>query len=90
MTAALIIIITICLAALAMWRSWQDAAWVCWEDVDTTDQDVMPYRDRIEHEFGEDCVCGPTTIPLECEDGELRWVYKHHRLDERSKRGPMA
>lgn len=42
----------------------------------------MP-ADLIEHEEGEDCICGPTSIPVKRDDGSVGWVIVHHALDGR-------
>ncbi|WP_282824171.1 hypothetical protein [Gulosibacter sediminis] len=48
------------------------------------DSYVTPVNDLIEHdETSEDCVCGPETLPMECEDGSINWVLAHHSLDGR-------
>lgn len=45
---------------------------------------VEPVNDPIEHDTsGGDCVCGPTTTPVEREDGSMGWVVTHHSLDGR-------
>lgn len=65
-------------------------------DVDllTGEQDLMPLRDLVAHEHGDDCLCGPETIPVQHDDGTIRWTYKHHSLDGRERkegqRGPLA
>lgn len=44
---------------------------------------VVPVDDLVEHECGEECVCGPQTEPVEHEDGSFGWVLVHHALDGR-------
>jgi len=43
---------------------------------------VVPVRDLIEH-ADHDCVCGPTTEPVERADGSIGWLITHHSLDGR-------
>lgn len=43
---------------------------------------VVPVNDLIEH-GGEDCVCGPTTEPVQRGDGSTGWLVVHHSLDGR-------
>lgn len=48
------------------------------------DHHVYPTQDLIEHSTnGEDCLCGPETIPVEREDGSIAYVISHHALDGR-------
>lgn len=44
---------------------------------------VTPIGDLVEHEASEDCVCVPTTEPVEREDGSVGWLHIHHSLDGR-------
>lgn len=45
---------------------------------------VYPVNDLVEHDtYGEDCVCGPTSIPVQRDDGSFGWVISHHSLDGR-------
>ncbi len=45
---------------------------------------VLPVNDTIEHDgLNEDCICGPTTQPVERDDGSYGWVLVHHSLDGR-------
>lgn len=45
---------------------------------------VVPVADLIEHTLlDEDCPCGPTTEPVEAEDGHIGWLITHHSLDGR-------
>lgn len=44
---------------------------------------VMPNNDLIEHADSDDCVCGPTTKPVEREDGTIAWICVHHSADGR-------
>ena len=44
---------------------------------------VIPVRDMIEHVSNDDCLCGPTEVPIERDDGSVGWVTMHHSLDGR-------
>lgn len=45
---------------------------------------VLPVHDLIEHEdTGDDCPCGPTSQPVERDDGSIVWLVMHHSLDAR-------
>lgn len=45
---------------------------------------VVPVNDLIEHDAsGSECVCGPTTEPVDRGDGSFGWVITHHSLDGR-------
>lgn len=44
---------------------------------------IIPRGDLIEHEVSTECVCGPETIPLHCDDGTISYMYSHHSLDGR-------
>ena len=44
---------------------------------------VIPVDDLIEHDVTDDCICGPTTLPMELDDGSIGWVYVHASLDGR-------
>lgn len=45
---------------------------------------TYPVNDLIKHETdGEDCACGPETIPVPRDDGSMGWVILHHSLDGR-------
>lgn len=46
---------------------------------------VFPVNDLVEHvtAVDQDCVCGPTTEPVEREDGSVGWLVVHHSLDGR-------
>ena len=47
---------------------------------------VYPLADLIEHDTaGDDCVCGPESIPVERDDGSFGWVISHHSLDGRER-----
>ncbi len=46
---------------------------------------VVPVGDLVEHETGDDCVCGPTAEPVEREDGSMGYVGVHHSLDGRER-----
>lgn len=43
---------------------------------------VLPVNDLIEHE-DDDCICGPTTEAVPCDDGSFGWVVVHASLDGR-------
>lgn len=48
---------------------------------------VSPVDDLIDHETeGDDCPCGPETVPVPREDGSMGWTLVHHSLDGREKR----
>lgn len=45
---------------------------------------VLPVDDLIAHEEeGDDCPCGPETLPVERDDGSYGWLVSHHSLDGR-------
>lgn len=44
---------------------------------------VVPVDDLIEHDTVGDCPCGPTTKPVERDDGSNGWMVTHHSLDGR-------
>lgn len=45
---------------------------------------TYPVNDLIDHELeGDECPCGVTTEPVQCEDGSYGWVILHHSLDGR-------
>lgn len=48
---------------------------------------VVPVSDLIDHDDTGDheCVCGPTTEPVERDDGSFGWVVVHHSLDGREQ-----
>jgi hypothetical protein len=46
--------------------------------------DVLPKGDLIKHDESSDCVCGPTTHPVERGDGSIGWIREHHALDGRT------
>jgi len=46
-------------------------------------QHVIPIGDLVEHECGEDCVCGPRAEPVKQEDGSVGWMLVHNALDDR-------
>lgn len=48
---------------------------------------VIPLNDLVEHDTdGEErCVCGPTTEPVERDDGSFGWLVTHHSLDGRER-----
>jgi hypothetical protein len=55
----------------------------------TDTEHVYPVADIIEHlTDGEDCPCGPETLPVEREDGSIGWVVLHHSLDGREHHEP--
>jgi len=43
----------------------------------------LVHGDIIAHELSDDCWCGPTCVPIECDDGAIEWQYVHHALDGR-------
>ncbi|WP_350347247.1 hypothetical protein ABIQ69_11460 [Agromyces sp. G08B096] len=44
----------------------------------------VPDGDLIEHDItSDDCVCGPTTQPVEWDDGTTGWLVTHASLDGR-------
>lgn len=48
---------------------------------------VYPTKDGIEHDIdSDDCVCGPTPIPVLLEDGGFAWSMEHNALDGREFR----
>jgi hypothetical protein len=50
------------------------------------DYHVYPVNDLVEHDTaGGDCVCGPTTEPVERDDGSIAYVIVHHSLDGREQ-----
>ena len=49
-----------------------------------SDYHVFPIDDLVDHDTdGGDCVCGPTTKPVERDDGSIAWIVCHHALDGR-------
>lgn len=46
---------------------------------------VMPVNDIVEHE-DDDCICGPRTDAVPCDDGSYGWVIVHESLDRREDR----
>lgn len=47
---------------------------------------ICPVGDLIDHDTdGDDCPCGPTTIPHERDDGTYGWLIRHHSLDGRER-----
>lgn len=44
---------------------------------------VVPLGDLVEHMADDDCVCGPTTRPVERDDGSVGWLMVHASLDGR-------
>lgn len=45
---------------------------------------TFPVNDLIEHiTDGGDCPCGPTTEPVERDDGSIAWHVIHSSLDAR-------
>jgi hypothetical protein len=45
---------------------------------------TVPVNDIVEHiTTGEDCPCGPTTVPVERDDGSIAFTVTHHALDGR-------
>lgn len=61
-----------------------------------TDSDVYgepihtyPVNDLIEHVLeGDDCPCGPDTVPVPRDDGSMAWQIVHHSLDGREHSEP--
>lgn len=52
---------------------------------------VFPVGDLVEHDTDtEDCVCGPTTEPVERDDGSFGWLIVHHSLDGREQHETSA
>ncbi len=50
---------------------------------------TYPLNDLVEHEVdGGDCPCGPTTDPVEAEDGSIGFHVRHHSLDGREHSEP--
>jgi hypothetical protein len=50
---------------------------------------TYPVGDLIEHVTdGGDCPCGPTVLPVECEDGSIGYSVVHHSLDGREHHEP--
>lgn len=43
---------------------------------------VIPLVDLVDHEL-DDCVRGPTAVPVERDDGSIAFYYTHHSLDGR-------
>ncbi|MFD4397203.1 hypothetical protein [Kitasatospora sp. NPDC058478] len=49
---------------------------------------VFPLDDLVEHNTTTEepnCVCGPTTVPVERDDGSMAWLIVHHSLDGRER-----
>lgn len=45
---------------------------------------VIPRDDLIEHEFDDECPCGPEQFPVTREaDGVVSWIVGHSSLDGR-------
>lgn len=45
---------------------------------------TYPVGDLIDHDTeGGECVCGPTTVAVERDDGSMGWLVQHHSLDGR-------
>lgn len=51
------------------------------EDADA-EVHVIPLGDGWDHVF-VDCLCGPTTEPVEDEEGDIGWLITHMPLDDR-------
>jgi hypothetical protein len=46
-----------------------------------------PVGDLVDHDTdGDECICGPTTEPVERDDGSIGWLVVHHSLDGREQR----
>lgn len=59
-----------------------------WETVKVTGDPnvyVLPLSDVVAHEDSDSCVCGPTTEPVQREDGSFGWLVTHHALDGREQ-----
>lgn len=54
-----------------------------WRAIDGDEVHVIPCGDLIDHPTSPDCPCGPTTEPIEREDGSVGWLHTHHSLDGR-------
>ena len=46
---------------------------------------VTPPGDLIRHDDSDDCTCGPTSEPIQRDDGSVGWVVIHHSLDGREQ-----
>lgn len=44
---------------------------------------VVPRDDLVAHVRSDDCACGPTTEPVQREDGSYGYLITHHSLDHR-------
>lgn len=50
---------------------------------------TYPVGDIIEHDTdSDDCMCGPTTEAVECDDGTYGWTILHHSMDGREHHEP--
>lgn len=47
---------------------------------------VYPLNDLVEHEFTDECVCGPRSEAVRRDDGSYGWVVIHSSLDGREAR----
>lgn len=56
--------------------------WVTWQAWADETLHVLPVDDLIDHD-AHDCVCGPTTVPVERTDGTVGFFVVHHSLDGR-------
>lgn len=58
-----------------------------WDVFETFDGSAhtVPENDLIGHVLTEDCICGPTVLPVEAKDGSIGWVYSHYSLDNREE-----
>lgn len=46
---------------------------------------VIPLDDLIVHDENDECPCGPTTEPVQRDDGSFGWTVLHHSLDGRER-----
>ncbi len=51
------------------------------------DVQVVPVADLIDH-LDDGCPCGPSTEPVERDDGSVGWLVVHHSLDGRELAEP--
>ena len=60
-------------------------SWLATQAEPGADVHVLPILDDVDHYENADCVCGPTTEPVERDDGSIGWVVTHHSLDGREQ-----
>jgi hypothetical protein len=60
-------------------------------DAGSDEAHVHPVGDLIEHEFTDDCPCGPESRPVKRDDGSVGWLVVHNSLDgsERKEAGHL-